>query len=136
MIKCNERKILCFLLFEFGERGNKGWNGRHAAVGNLGNPTSEGQAGESRREGPTMGKRRGEEMRRGERDGQNCATSERYVVVPGNPTSEGQAGERERGAHDGQEEGRWSKLRGSKFLRDMVCLVKQFSILLRTRIPV
>ena len=44
MIKCNERKILCFLLFEFGERGNKGWNGRHAAV--LGNPTSEGQAGE------------------------------------------------------------------------------------------
>ena len=61
MIKCNERKILCFLLFEFGERGNKGWNGRHAAV--LGNPTSEGQAGERGR-GPRW-------ARRGERDGQN-----------------------------------------------------------------
>ena len=58
------------------------------------------------------------------------------VSDPGNPASEGQAGERERGAHDGQEEGRWSKLRGSKFLRDMVCLVKPFSILRSTRIPV
>ena len=40
--------------------------------------------------------------------------------------------ERERGAQDGQEDGQ----NCAAFLRDMVCLVKQFSIRRRTRISV
>ena len=89
MIKCNKRKILCFLLFDLASLAREA--------------TKDGMGGTPRSQAIQL--LRGKQERGGE-------------------------------AHDGQEEGRWSKLRGSKFLRDMVCLVKQFSILLRTRIPV